>query len=78
MKQKYERPVINKINAGMPDKFGMKIKNKVISEIEGIPVKQIIEQFGSPTYVISERKIEETYTDAKRAFENRYPKVQFA
>jgi diaminopimelate decarboxylase len=77
-KIKYERPVINKINAGMPDKFGMSTKIKIISDIDGISVKDIINEYGSPVFVFSENQIRETYQDAYRAFSNRYPKVQFA
>ena len=77
-KLKYERPVINKIKAGVPDKFGMSTKIKTISEIEGIPVKDIIKDYGSPVFVISENKIRETYHEAFRAFSTRYPKVQFS
>ncbi len=78
MKQKYERPVINKINAGMPDKFGMKVQTKVITKVDGIPVKEMTEKYGSPVYVLSEKSIHNTYNEVKRAFTNRYPKVQFA
>jgi len=78
MKQKYERPVINKINAGMPDKFGMKVQTKAITQIDTIPVKEISEKYGSPVYVISEKTIENTFHEVQRAFTNRYPKVQFA
>ncbi len=77
-KLKYERPVINKINAGMPDKYGMTSKVKTITEIDGIKVKDILEKYGSPVYVISETKIRETYQEVYRAFSNRYPKIQFA
>ena len=77
-KLKYERPVINKINAGMPDKFGMTTRVKTITEIDGIPVKDIIKEYGSPVFVLSETTIRETYEEAYRAFSNRYPKVQFA
>ena len=77
-KIKYEKPSISKINAGMPSKFGLPVKQKVISEIDGIKVSSLIEEFGSPLFVISEKTIREVYADAKRAFENRYPKVQFA
>ena len=77
-KLKYERPVINKITAGVPDKFGMISKIKIIDKIEGIPIKEIIKKYGSPVYVISEPKIREIYKQAYLAFSSRYPKVQFA
>ena len=77
-KLKYERPVINKIKAGVPDKFGMSTKIKTIPKIEGIPVKDIIKEYGSPVFVLSENKIRETYKQAYLAFSTRYPKVQFS
>ncbi len=77
-KLKYEKPVISKITAGVPDKFGLPVKPKFISEINGVPVSRLMEQFGSPVFVFSEKTIRETFSQARRAFETRYPKVQFA
>ncbi len=74
----YEKPVINPITAGVPSKFGLPVRQKVISEIDGIDVSRLIEEFGSPLFVFSEKTIRHTYADARRAFETRYPKVQFA
>ncbi len=74
----YEKPVISKITAGVPNKFGLPTRQKIIAEIDGIPVSQLMKKYGSPVFVFSEKKIRETYNDAKRAFETRYPKVQFA
>jgi diaminopimelate decarboxylase len=77
-KLKYEKPVISKIIAGMPSKFGFSAKQKVISEIDGIPVSKLMEEYGSPVFVFSEKTIRNTISEARRAFETRYPKVQFA
>ncbi len=77
-KLKYEKPVISKITAGVPNKFGLPTKQKIITGIDGIAVPKLIENYGSPVFVFSEKTIRETYNDAKRAFETRYPKVQFA
>ncbi|MGZ2369294.1 alanine racemase [Ancylomarina sp. YFZ004] len=74
----YERPIINKVNAGMPDKFGMSTRVPVISHIEEVAIVDIMEQFGSPLYVISEPCIRKTYRQAQKAFASRYPRVQFA
>jgi diaminopimelate decarboxylase len=78
MKLKYERPVVNKINAGMPDKYGMKVKTTALTQIDNIKISDLIAQYGSPVYVLSQKTIEQTFAQAKRAFTNRYPKVQFA
>ena len=77
-KLKYERPIITKINAGVTDKFGMRSKMKVISEIDGIPVKKLIKEYGSPCFILSENTVIKTLNDAKRAFSTRYPNIQFA
>jgi diaminopimelate decarboxylase len=77
-KIKYEKPVISKITAGMPSKFGLPAKPKIISEIDGIPVSKLMEEYGSPVFVFSEKTIRNTISEARRAFETRYPKVQFA
>ena len=70
--------MINKINAGMPDKFGMRNKTSSITHIDEIPVMDLIESHGSPLFVLSEKALEEKYRTAYKAFSTRYPKVQFA
>ena len=77
-KKTFERPVIKKLNAGMPSKFGLQTGVNIISEIDGFSVKELIGEYGSPLYVISENTIRKTFQEAKRAFSTRYPKVQFA
>ena len=77
-KLRYERPIINKINAGVPDKFGMKTAVENLNNIDTLPVKDIIKKYGSPVFVVSETTINKTYNEAKNAFTSRYPKVQFA
>jgi len=77
-KLKFERPVINRINAGVPDKFGMGTAIQPISHIEDIAVQDLLEQYGSPLFIISEKTIRNTYQEALSSFKTRYPKVQFA
>ena len=77
-KLKFERPVITRINAGVPDKFGRGTTMQAISHIEDVAVEDMLAQYGSPLYVISEKTIRETYREALSAFKTRYPKVQFA
>ena len=77
-KIRYERPMIKKLEAGMPSKFGSRTEYTPLTHIDGNSVKSLIEQYGSPLFVISENTIRSTIRKAKKAFENRYPKVQFA
>jgi len=74
----FERPVVKRIAAGMPAKFGIKTGVDVISEIDGLPVKKLITDYGSPVYIISEKTIRNKYRTAWEAFESRYPKITFA
>jgi len=76
-KLKYERPVIQKLNTGLLNKFGSSTEFLPKTEIDGVPVKRIIEKFGSPVFVFSERQIREKYQDVYRTFSTRYPKVKF-
>src|SRR5574337_452727 len=77
-KLKYERPVIKKLNAGLMNKFGTRTEFEPVKHIDGISVKSIIEQYGSPVFVISERQLRRNYQNAVRSLKTRYPKVQFA
>lgn len=77
-KKKYERPVIQKLNTGLMNKFGMATEYKPLTEIAGIRVSKLAAEFGSPVFVIDENKIREKYREVHSAFTTRYPKVQFA
>jgi diaminopimelate decarboxylase len=77
-KLRYERPQILKMNAGLMNKYGTRTEYEPVKHIDGVPVSRLIETYGSPVFVISERTIRKTYQNAVRAFSTRYPKVQFA
>lgn len=77
-KKQYERPIITPLNTGMMNKYGTRTEYTPLTHIDGVAVSSLIEEYGSPLFVLSERKIRENYRAAKRAFETRYPKVQFA
>lgn len=77
-KKRYERPTLRKMNTGLMNKFGTKTENVPVSSIEGISVKKLINDFGSPLFVLSERQIRRNMRNALRIFRTRYPKVQFA
>ena len=77
-KKRYERPLIKRLENNMPNKFGMKSEYSALTEIDDVPIKKLIEENGSPLYVISEKKIRSNIRKANAAFKSRYPKVQFA
>ncbi len=78
MKKLYERPVITKHYSGFMNKFGSAPVSQYKSDIEGLQVKDLAQEFGSPLFVLSEKKIRENQRKAYRIFNTRYPKVQFA
>ncbi len=78
MKPNYERPVIQKLNTGLLNKFGSRTEQRPVKQIEGVAVSDLMNQYGSPLFVINEKKIRQTYRRALKAFTMCYPKVQFA
>ena len=77
-KKTYERPLIKPLNTGLMNKFGTRTDYATFPDIDGAPVADLLEKYGSPLFVYSENTIRKNFVDAKRAFETRYPKVQFA
>jgi len=77
-KIRYERPVIQKLNTGLMNKFGTAVDYSPIMDIDGVAVSKIVQEYGSPVFVVSEDKIRKKYQKTVRAFTSRYPRVQFA
>ncbi len=77
-KLRYERPIIQKMSTGLMNKFGTRTENIPVTHIESIPVKNLINDYGSPLFVLSEKQIRRNFQNATRIFKTRYPKVQFA
>lgn len=77
-KLQYERPVLQLLNSGTMNKYGTKTEYAPYTHIDGVSVYDLSEKYGSPLFVISERKIRANFKDANRSFKTRYPKVQFA
>ncbi|ACM92932.1 Orn/DAP/Arg decarboxylase, family 2 [Nautilia profundicola AmH] len=74
----YEKPTINRVDFAMASKYGSPLKTqKVRSEIDGVSVHDLVNKYGSPLFVFSERIIEEKYHEFKNAFTSRYPEVEF-
>ncbi len=81
MKKTYEKPVIFKLKTGLMNKFvkfASLYRKKVREDIEGVPVEELVERFGSPLFVFSERKLRQKFREIKNAFTLRYPNVEFS
>ncbi len=79
MKPAYEKPVIKKLHNGLMNKFGYSpaYARKVRTDIDGVPVADLVEKFGSPLFVYSERILRQKYRQMHTAFSTRYPNVVF-
>jgi diaminopimelate decarboxylase len=77
--QTYQKPVIHQLHSGLMNKFaGAKSsQNQVKSMIAGVSVESLVEQYGSPLFVYSERTLRRTYRTMHHAFSTRYPDVTF-
>jgi diaminopimelate decarboxylase len=49
-----------------------------LSSIDGVDIEGLLASYGSPLYIYSEQTIRRTTGQLKRAFQQRYPKVQLA
>jgi diaminopimelate decarboxylase len=74
----FERPTITRLTPGVPSKHGVGTSIAAMPLIDGVLVNDLIDKFGSPLYIFSERSIRKGMEDIKRAFSLRYPKVQMA
>lgn len=78
MKKTYEKPVIARRQMGVSSKFSEPQHSQFQDNIEGIPVSELVAEYGSPLFVYSYRKLKSIYESAYRAFSKRYPRVHFA
>ena len=78
-KQPYEKPIIRKLQQGWMNKFGSSpyYARKVRTHIDGVAISDLVEEFGSPLFVFSEKTIREKMQETKQCFASRYPNVTF-
>ncbi len=77
-RQLFERPTITRLTPGVPSKHGAASVIAALPVIDGIKVDDLIDQYGSPLYIFSEREIRRSMEEIKRAFGVRYHKTQMA
>lgn len=75
---RYERPTLIRHVAGMMNKYARAQALKPLAAIDGVPVAKLVEQFGSPLFVFSERTLVSRQHELKHALALRFPKSQLA
>jgi len=73
----WNKPLIHSLKDGSINSFSSRPYSATQSDIDGIPVSDLIEKYGSPLFVISEKKQRENARRMQRAFGSRYPSVLF-
>jgi len=73
--EKYEKPTIVRNYQGRMNKLAGARQCRPCGDIAGVAVKELVEKFGSPLWVICEADLREKYRNLYRAFSVRYPRV---
>ena len=70
MKRPYEKPVVMKLQSRLMNKFGAgtATHRRVRKSIEGVRVNDLVEQYGSPLFVYSERALRRRFHQLRTAF----------
>lgn len=74
----YEKPTIIRHSVGLMNKFGRLSSQIPYGRIDGVAVRDLVGEFGSPLYVVSEGTLRRKYREMLRAFSLRYPRVVVA
>ncbi len=72
------KPSIVMHRSGLVNKFGAVHRELWQNDFDGIPIPSLVEQYGSPVFAISERKLRDNARRLIRAFSGRYPNVQYS
>jgi len=76
-KKPWVKPAITPVRSGMQNKFGGSLQSNWKDTIDGVAINKLIEQHGSPLFVVSEKKLRHNMRRIKRVFDARYPNVLF-
>lgn len=76
-KKPWIKPAITPVRSGMQNKFGASLLRNWKDNIDGVPIARLKEQYGSPLFVVSEKKLRNNMRRIKRVFNAHYPNVVF-
>lgn len=76
--KQYLKPTFIKQTVGIMNKFGNSYYKGFKDNIDGATIDSMVDKFGSPLFVFSERALRQKYRDIYSTFSTRYPNVQFA
>ena len=76
-KKAWVKPSIKRHKAGLLNKFGAVSHHNIMELIDNVNINQLSDEYGSPLFVISEKKLRRNFKRLHNAFNARYPHVQF-
>ena len=78
MKPKYERPIIVRHSLAGMNKFGATPAVRPITLIDGVRISELVEAYGSPLFVFSERNLRERVRELRAQVARRLPSFDLA
>lgn len=76
-KKTWVKPSITPLRSGLLNKFGSARHPIWRDSVDGVPVKQLLGDYGSPLFVLSEHTLRQNTQRIQKAFSSRYPQVMF-
>jgi len=77
-KKSYVKPTIVRHSIGVMNKYGRPPATVPMSRLAGFNVKELVDKYGSPLFVLSVDQMRQQYQNLFRAFSTRYPGAQVA
>ncbi|MBN2799869.1 MAG: diaminopimelate decarboxylase [Deltaproteobacteria bacterium] len=77
-KPRYERPSLQRHRSGAMNKMGSFPGLRSKGQIDGVAVGELVERYGSPVFVFSQRTLEDRIRTLRDAMRLRWPRVQLA
>lgn len=70
------RPTLTPHRAGVMNKFGAMQSQNCQSDVDGVEIAPLLDQYGSPLFIVSEKTLRDNVRRLRRAFATRWPKVR--
>jgi len=77
-KQVWSKPTLTPHRMGAMNKFGSASHSQHQDSFEGVAIAPLLEKYGSPLFILSEKRLRNNVRKLLRAFETRYPSVTYS
>jgi diaminopimelate decarboxylase len=77
VRKPWSKPSLTAHTPGTDNIFGMGRPGNYRSTIDGVSIDELMQQHGSPLFVVSEKQLRENARQLLRAFRTRYPRVRY-